>query len=155
MYSLRNFIWLLSPILIVSLIPSSFNKNSIVDKAISNANKIKIQPSCSRTDTLYVKPQSKHQLSLKVDDKQEIESKSTESKPSAFDQVASMGLAGVLAIAAAEAIFWALGMFNKTCFILKLFKNISHYQSTRCIRKITYIYIYTITLIRVMFLICV
>jgi hypothetical protein len=31
-------------------------------------------------------------------------------EPSAFDQVASKGLAGVLAIAAAEAIFWALGV---------------------------------------------
>ena len=31
-------------------------------------------------------------------------------EPSAFDQVASKGLAGVLAIALAEAIFWALGM---------------------------------------------
>jgi hypothetical protein len=30
--------------------------------------------------------------------------------PSAFDKVASMGLAGILAIAAAEAIFWALGV---------------------------------------------
>eukprot|EP00600_Ochromonadales_sp_CCMP1393_P006923 CAMPEP_0174954600 /NCGR_PEP_ID=MMETSP0004_2-20121128/517_1 /TAXON_ID=420556 /ORGANISM="Ochromonas sp., Strain CCMP1393" /LENGTH=136 /DNA_ID=CAMNT_0016202437 /DNA_START=125 /DNA_END=535 /DNA_ORIENTATION=+ len=30
--------------------------------------------------------------------------------PSAFEQVASKGLAGVLAIAAAEAIFWALGV---------------------------------------------
>lgn len=33
-----------------------------------------------------------------------------EKGPSAFDQVASKGLAGVLAIAAAEAIFWAAGM---------------------------------------------
>jgi hypothetical protein len=30
--------------------------------------------------------------------------------PSAFDQVASKGLAGILAIATAEAIFWALGV---------------------------------------------
>ena len=30
--------------------------------------------------------------------------------PSAFDKVASMGLAGVLAITVAEAIFWAAGM---------------------------------------------
>lgn len=45
--------------------------------------------------------------------KQEIEASNNaaqESKPSAFDMVASKGLAGVLAIAAAEAIFWALGM---------------------------------------------
>jgi hypothetical protein len=32
------------------------------------------------------------------------------SKDSAFEKVASMGLAGVLAIAVAEAIFWAAGM---------------------------------------------
>lgn len=31
-------------------------------------------------------------------------------EPSAFDKVASMGLAGILAITAAEAIFWALGV---------------------------------------------
>ena len=30
--------------------------------------------------------------------------------PSAFDKVASMGLAGILAITVAEAIFWAAGM---------------------------------------------
>ena len=45
--------------------------------------------------------------------KQEIEATTNaaqESKSSAFDMVASKGLAGVLAIAAAEAIFWALGM---------------------------------------------
>ena len=36
---------------------------------------------------------------------------STPESPSAFDQVASKGLAGVLAIAAAEAIFWALGRY--------------------------------------------
>lgn len=34
----------------------------------------------------------------------------TDKKPSAFDEVASKGLAGVLAIACAEAIFWALGL---------------------------------------------
>jgi hypothetical protein len=33
-----------------------------------------------------------------------------EKEPSAFDQVASKGLAGILAIATAEAIFWALGV---------------------------------------------
>jgi hypothetical protein len=30
--------------------------------------------------------------------------------PTAFDKVASMGLAGVLAITVAEAIFWSAGM---------------------------------------------
>lgn len=33
-------------------------------------------------------------------------------EPSAFEQVASKGLAGVLAIACAEAIFWALGIVD-------------------------------------------
>ena len=33
-----------------------------------------------------------------------------QTEPSAFDKVASMGLAGILAITAAEAIFWALGV---------------------------------------------
>lgn len=33
-----------------------------------------------------------------------------EKQPSVFDQVASKGLAGILAITAAEAIFWALGL---------------------------------------------
>jgi hypothetical protein len=39
------------------------------------------------------------------DDKDE-----TEKEPTAFEKVARTGLAGVLAIAAAEAIFWALGL---------------------------------------------
>ena len=39
----------------------------------------------------------------KTEDKDSVE-------PSAFDKVASMGLAGILAITAAEAIFWALGV---------------------------------------------
>jgi|LauGreStaDraftv2_3_1035109.scaffolds.fasta_scaffold403411_1 hypothetical protein len=45
--------------------------------------------------------------------KQELDTTSNvvqDNKPSAFDTVASKGLAGVLAIAVAEAIFWALGM---------------------------------------------
>lgn len=37
--------------------------------------------------------------------------------PSAFDQVASKGLAGVLAIACAEAIFWALGLPLATIWV--------------------------------------
>jgi len=48
-----------------------------------------------------------------LSNKQEFETTNNavqESKPSAFDMVASKGLAGVLAIAVAEAIFWALGM---------------------------------------------
>lgn len=38
-------------------------------------------------------------------------------EPTAFDQVASKGLAGVLAIALAEAIFWALGMPLATLWV--------------------------------------
>jgi hypothetical protein len=40
-----------------------------------------------------------------------------EEKSSAFDQVASYGLAGVLAIAIAEAIFWAAGMPLATLWV--------------------------------------
>lgn len=46
-------------------------------------------------------------LNSKAEDKSDVV-QGTE--PSAFDRVASTGLAGVLAIAAAESIFWALGM---------------------------------------------
>ena len=46
-------------------------------------------------------------LSSKVEDKKNIDTKPSE--PSAFDKVASTGLAGILAIAVAEAIFWTLG----------------------------------------------
>lgn len=38
-------------------------------------------------------------------------------EPNAFEQVASKGLAGVLAITFAEAIFWALGMPLATLWV--------------------------------------
>ena len=62
-----------------------------------------------RTSTLPLPrpklPYSKEKFALhdKAKDKEPTE-------PSAFDKVASMGLAGILAITAAEAIFWAAGV---------------------------------------------
>lgn len=41
-----------------------------------------------------------------------VEEDNDKKEPSAFEQVASKGLAGVLAIACAEAIFWALGIVD-------------------------------------------
>ena len=44
-----------------------------------------------------------------VNKKEEVDSEG-EKEQTAFDKVASFGLAGILAIATAEAIFWALGV---------------------------------------------
>lgn len=86
--------------LLLPSIVSSFLSSSLVQKNCKVPHLVKI------SDSLYYT--KKVTLSLKVEDKSDFESKSNE--PSAFDRVASMGLAGVLAIACAESIFWALGM---------------------------------------------
>lgn len=72
-------------------------------------NKNLIKQSNNNIRNNYIIPQSARPSSLlysKQDDVIDDEKKET----SVFDQVASKGLAGVLAIALAEAIFWALGM---------------------------------------------
>ena len=53
---------------------------------------------------------SKEFVSKIVASKVEVEEIEQEEEETAFDKVASMGLAGVLAIATAETIFWALGV---------------------------------------------
>lgn len=54
----------------------------------------------------YVKKESKQA----IEEGEEAKSGGESGEPTVFDQVASKGLAGVLAIALAEAIFWALGV---------------------------------------------
>ena len=77
-------------------------------------------PRYNRPNSLITKsPQSSsknHHFILR--ESKETENQVAEVKePSAFDKVASTGLAGVLAIAAAESIFWALGMPLATIWV--------------------------------------
>ena len=66
------------------------------------------------TRTFLFKKKDKDLIDIQSSD---IEGDSDKKEPSAFEQVASKGLAGVLAIACAEAIFWALGIVDAVTFI--------------------------------------
>lgn len=66
-----------------------------------------VKPTCRVTTTV---PRLKNS-SVLLDKKESlVDTNKDEKKPSILDEVASKGLAGILAIAAAEAIFWALGV---------------------------------------------
>ena len=75
----------------------------------------------TRSNSLTIKsPQSSinnHLLVLQGSSESENNQVVEVKEPSAFDKVASTGLAGVLAIAAAESIFWALGMPLATIWV--------------------------------------
>jgi uncharacterized membrane protein len=66
------------------------------------------------TRTFLFKKKDKELIDTQSSD---IEGDNDKKEPSAFEQVASKGLAGVLAIACAEAIFWALGILDAVNFI--------------------------------------
>lgn len=83
------------------LLPSTIRKISVWNDKYSNIVSIN-----KRTNKAFNVKHDGLELKLKIDDKAEDNKKGDvveEKEPSAFDQVASKGLAGVLAIAAAEA----------------------------------------------------
>jgi len=95
------------------------NCDALIVSKLGNLKITSPYPSINRN--IYVPSSSssiqllKHQLSLNAKEDDVITDEKKE--PSAFDQVASKGLAGVLAIALAEAIFWALGMPLATLWV--------------------------------------
>jgi len=127
MQSLHNIIKIYCLIYIISinvanayqLVPKSIIKSYQYD-ALSRISYIRnnqvIVPSSIRTYNTGIflfKKKDKELIDSKsesiIDSKVEVEGK----EPSAFEQVASKGLAGVLAIACAESIFWALGIVDR------------------------------------------
>ena len=124
-------IWCVSIILIIAanayqIIPRNFRKKSYqcdtsrITKLnyISNHN---IIPSSIRrlstTRTFLFKKKDKEMVDIEAKDAIVEGDNEIKKEPSAFEQVASKGLAGVLAIACAEAIFWALGIVDAVTFI--------------------------------------
>lgn len=102
MQTLRLILAIIFPLLSLAFI----HKNHAKHLKLSTSSTGKISSAVNYN--IFVKShQTQLTLYSKVEDKKDVE-KSTE--PSAFDRVASTGLAGVLAIALAESIFWALGM---------------------------------------------
>jgi hypothetical protein len=78
-----------------------------------NINLSSMRTLCT-TRTFLFKKKDKELIDTQSSD---IEGDNDKKESSAFEQVASKGLAGVLAIACAEAIFWALGIVDVVTFI--------------------------------------